>query len=96
MGTLTEELVCPHCGLMNDYMVERKENNDVCTCNGCGKFIKNKPYSKPALYFGKYAGQPIEDYENSQVSYLQWVRSNDKLWVKLSPRVQAAILNRLP
>jgi hypothetical protein len=90
-----DDIVCKNCGLINDYRVERKANNDVATCNGCGKFIKNIPYSKPALFFGKYAGKPIENYENGEVSYLKWVRNTPGIWDKQAERIKDAILKRI-
>jgi hypothetical protein len=65
-----EDIVCKHCGLINDYRTERKANNHCAYCNGCGEFIKNIPYAEPALYVGKYKGKPISEIED--IGYLKW------------------------
>ena len=90
-----ETIVCQHCGVIDNYSVERKANNDVATCKSCGKHIKNIPYSKPALYYGKYAGIAIENYTNDMLKYLRWVRNNPDHFNKLSSRIQDAINIRL-
>lgn len=90
-----ETIICKHCGLIDDFTVTRKANNDVATCNGCGMFIKNIPYSPLAFFFGKYAGKPIADFTGAELYYLRWARNNTELWPKLSRRLQDAILIRL-
>lgn len=89
------DIICKQCGSIDDYSVERKANNNVATCNGCGRFIKNIPYSEPALYFGKFKGKPIKDFEGKEIEYLYWVRNNPDIWCKLNARTADAILMRL-
>ena len=91
-----EDIVCRKCGTINEYRVERKANNDVATCTACGSFIKNIPYSPPALYFGQFKGKPIEQYETKrELDYLYWIRNHKEIWPKLNARTQEAINLRL-
>ena len=92
-----EDIICRQCGSVNDYKTEMKSNQNVATCNGCGSFIKNIPYQLPSLYFGKYKGKSIKDYETpDEVNYLHWIRNNPEIWnVKLNQRTRDAINLRL-
>lgn len=71
---MSNQLTCPRCGTSN-YTTELKANNLVATCEN-GHFIKNLPYSEPALYFGKYKGKKVAEIED--VGYLKWVIQNTK------------------
>ena len=51
-----------------------KSGQKTATCNGCGKYIKNIPYSEPTLYFGKYAQTKIS--EINDLGYLEWLIKN--------------------
>jgi len=68
------EVICPNCGLVNDYTITTKANNSVCTCNGCGKFLGNKPKdtSGQTFPFGKYKGRLIKDVAIEDLPYLLW------------------------
>lgn len=91
-----EEIICKHCGCVDDYTTEMKSNQNVATCNGCGTFIKNIPYQAPALYFGKYKGLAIKNYlSRDHVNYLYWIRNNPEIWSKLNVRTKEAINLRL-
>ncbi len=67
-------VICPACGLVNDYTVTEKSNNSVCTCNGCGKFLGNKPKDITGLRmpFGKYKHRLIKDVALLDLPYLSW------------------------
>lgn len=85
-----KEVVCTSCGSINDYTITEKSNQRVCTCNGCGKFLGNKPkdnydVKNQRMPFGKYQGEVI--YQMIDLNYLRWVRDN----CKLSGGVLAAI-----
>ena len=92
-----EDIVCKNCGTVDDYTLEMKSNQNVATCNGCGKFIKNVAYNPPALYFGKYSGKAIKDYFTpDEVNYLHWIRNNPDIWDhKINQRTRDAINLRL-
>lgn len=71
-------VICIACGLINDYTIEVKSNQRVCTCNGCGKFLGNKPkenvnVNNIVMPFGKYITQ-IND-----LNYLRWLLKNVEL-----------------
>ena len=68
------EVICPSCGLVNDYTITEKANNSVCTCNGCGKFLGNKPKDITGLRmpFGKYKNRLIADVAKEDIPYLLW------------------------
>lgn len=72
MSNNNNPLICPRCQSSN-YTTELKANNLVATCEN-GHFIKNLPYSEPALYIGKYKGKKIT--EITDVDYLKWVLQN--------------------
>ena len=65
------DIICKKCGSVNDYKTELKNSQNVAHCNGCGKFIKNIPYQKPKMYFGKYKDKFISDI--TDINYLDWV-----------------------
>lgn len=71
---MNNPLICPRCQTSN-YTTELKANNLVATCEN-GHFIKNLPYSEPALYFGKYKGKKLTEIED--VGYLKWVIANTR------------------
>ena len=88
-----ENVICNKCGLINDYRIEIKANNHTAWCNGCGSYIKNIGYSKPALFFGKYAGREIESMTTKdELQYLQWLIRNAK---NLSEKIRIAITSHL-
>ena len=91
----TQNIICTHCGLIDDYTTTVKANNHVATCNGCGSFIKNIPHSKPSLYFGMYKGKPIDEFDGKEIEYLYWVRNHADIWPGLNKRTQDAINLRL-
>ncbi len=68
------EVICPNCGLVNDYTITEKANNNVCTCNGCKTFLGNKPKGHDAcrIPFGKYKDRLIHDIALTDVPYLLW------------------------
>lgn len=68
------EVICPVCGLVNNYNVTEKANNSVCTCNGCGKFLGNKPKTLTGqrMPFGKHKGKLISDVAIIDYTYLLW------------------------
>ena len=69
---------CPECGLVNDYTIENKSGQNVCTCF-CGRFLGNKPketYDVKSIVmpFGKYKGQVISQVND--VPYFRWAYKN--------------------
>jgi hypothetical protein len=86
------KIICNHCGTEEKYRTEKKANNLVAYCLECGRFIKNIPYSEPGLYFGKYSGTKIKDFNTPEhINYLHWLRNTPELWAKQNERVQQAI-----
>lgn len=85
------EVICPACGLVNDYTITEKANNSVCTCNGCDRFLGNKPkdISGQAMPFGKYKGYLIKDVALEDLPYLNWYYRECK--DKLSPNTIASL-----
>jgi hypothetical protein len=74
-------VVCTNCGSVEDYTITRTANNDVCRCNGCDKFLGNKPRPMVSLDevkmpFGKYKGLTIEHISRIDKQYLQWFYDN--------------------
>jgi len=85
-------VICNKCGTIDDFRTEKKSNNLVAYCNGCGFYIKNLPYSEPALYFGKYNGTKIKDFTTPEMmNYLHWALNN----CKLTGNVRKAIVEHL-
>jgi hypothetical protein len=76
------DIICQHCGSINDYRTIMKSNQDTAWCNGCDKFIKNISQGKPpTIYFGKYNGREISSMVTTdEVNYLRWV--TDQNWCK--------------
>ena len=86
------EIICKSCGEIENYRTEKKSNNLVAYCLGCGKFIKNLPYAEPAIYFGKYSGREIKNFDTPElINYLHWCRNTPSVWSRFSERVQQAI-----
>ena len=86
------KIICNHCGTEEKYRTEKKANNLVAYCLECGRYIKNIPYSEPGLYFGKYSGTNIKDFNTPEhINYLHWLRNTPELWAKQNERVQHAI-----
>jgi uncharacterized protein (DUF3820 family) len=83
------EIICKSCGTVNEYRTEKKSNNLVAYCTACGKYIKNIPYSEPALHFGKYNGSKIKDLvQPEEVNYLHWCLANVRLAANLKQAIQ--------
>lgn len=38
-----EKVICYDCNLINDYFITVKLGLNLCRCNGCGKYLGNKP-----------------------------------------------------
>lgn len=74
------DIICQHCGSINDYRTIMKSNQNTAWCNGCDNFIKNIPQGKPPmLYFGKHKGRLIASMtDQEEVNYLKWVL--DQSW----------------
>ena len=86
------DIVCNNCGSVNDFRTEKKANNLVAYCLGCGRYIKNIPYSAPSLYFGKYKNTKIKDFTTPEMmNYLHWALYN----CKLTGNVRDAIITHL-
>jgi hypothetical protein len=69
------DIICQHCGSINDYSSIMKSNQLTAWCNGCDKFIKNISQGKtPQLYFGKYIGREIASMTSAEeLRYLKWL-----------------------
>ncbi len=73
------EVICSGCGLVEDYTITQKGHQRVVTCNGCNKFLGNKPkdsYDVKSIRmpFGKYKDQIIAQVND--VEYFRWVLKN--------------------
>lgn len=78
---------------MDEYRTEKKANNLVAYCTSCGSYIKNIPYTIPAIHFGKYKGTKIRDFTTPEmINYLHWILNND---VKVSKTVLMEIHEHL-
>ena len=87
------EIVCKKCGLVNDYRTELRQNQKTAWCNGCDSYIKNIPYQKPKMYFGKYKGLVIEQMTLPEHrNYFNWLLQTD---IKLNERTKEAINKQL-
>ena len=84
-----EDVICTKCGLVNDYVVQLKANNQVAYCNGCGAYIKNIPHAEPTFYVGKYKLKPVSQIED--MGYLKWALKE----MKLSHHMRSAIEKRI-
>ena len=67
---MEKDVVCQHCGLINDFRTIMKNGQKTAWCRGCDSFIKNIPYAPPMFYFGKYKGTKIS--ECTDIQYLYW------------------------
>lgn len=94
---MSEKVTCLRCGSVDDYHIIEKSGQKTAYCNGCGKYIKNIPYSKKlCFYFGKYKGVNFTEFNTPQhMAYLQWVKSNPDIWNDLKPNIQEAVNQRL-
>lgn len=89
------EIICQRCGSVNDYRTEMKAHNLVAYCNGCGNYIKNIPYAKPRMPWGKFKDEIIELMDTPEkIRYLHWLRGSD-FWSKLSAAYKDAINKRI-
>lgn len=84
-----KDVICLNCGSINDYWTEFKSGQQVATCNGCDKYIKNVSYQLPKFYVGKYKGEAINSVTDLQ--YLKWFLD------KTNPKgaTKDAIINRI-
>ena len=71
------DIICKKCGSINNFRTEKKSNNLVAYCLDCGAYIKNIPYAPPRMYFGKYKGVLISDFNTPQmINYLHWLKNS--------------------
>jgi len=79
---IPKQVICRNCGSIDDYWTEFKNGQQVATCNGCNKYIKNIPYQLPKFYVGKYKGETISS--NTDLNYLKWFleKTNPKANIK--------------
>ena len=73
-----EDIVCQHCGVVNDYDTNFRTfrngtRHKEAICNSCGKHIKFVKQDKPRTYipFGKYKGS--HTYQVNDDKYLKWL-----------------------
>ena len=68
-------VICKNCGLVNDYQIKETNGQQVCTCNGCGTFLGNKPreynYRSIVIPFGQYKDTLVSECED--LKYLNWM-----------------------
>ncbi len=87
--------ICTACGTQEEYRIIKKANNQCCYCHHCNKFIGNKPYDDPKLYFGKYKGKPLKDFETpEEISYLNWIYKTE-IFDKLSTAARDIIEEKI-
>lgn len=89
-----DKITCTHCGSVDDYTTTMKSNNKVATCNACGRYIKNIPYSPEAIFhFGRYKDMKVADLVGKEdLSYLEWFLANVQ---KASPKMKVAISKQI-
>lgn len=70
---------CKHCGLIDDFRIIRKSNQDTAWCNGCDASMGNAPQGgEPTLYVGKYKGRTIKSMITpDEVGWLKWFIKQD-------------------
>ncbi len=69
------DITCQHCGLCNDYYVQKSGPHNSAYCNGCGQYIKHVPQNNEIkiVPFGKYKGREISSMRSDEeLRYLQW------------------------
>lgn len=87
------EVICKKCGLVNDFRTVTKSNQKTAWCNGCDSYIKNIPYQKPKMYFGKYKGLYVHEMVLPEHrSYFDWLLQSD---FKINQRLKDAIIKQL-
>jgi len=66
-------VICKHCGIVDDYYIIKKSNQDTAWCNGCDRYIKNLPQGNPPeLHFGKYKDKLISNMiSKEETDYLK-------------------------
>ena len=70
-----ENIFCPHCGLVGDFMIKKTDFNISYVCFGCEKsFNVIQKDIVPKMPFGKYKKTPIAEITN--LKYLLWVQKN--------------------
>lgn len=69
------DIICQHCGSINNYRTVMKSNQNTAWCNDCDGFIKNISQGKsPQLHFGKYSGRLISTLiSEEELKYLNWL-----------------------
>ena len=70
-----QDIICQHCGNINDYRTIMKTNQLTAWCNGCDGFIKNIAQCKPPqIFFGRYKDRFISTLTSKEeVEYLKWL-----------------------
>jgi len=91
-----DEIICTNCGSINDYKIVRQITFIKIYCNGCNKFIQNYSDHEPTLYFGKYFGTKIINFNTKDhKDYLIWCRRTPDIWGKFTPKLRDAINDKL-
>lgn len=88
-----EKVICYDCNLINDYFITVKLGLNICRCNGCGKYLGNKPNTEKEererienlnkdeplwiMPFGQYKGQEISKIDDPE--YFEWLIKESKI-----------------
>jgi len=88
------DIICTHCGVLNEYKTIMKNNQNTAWCTCCGSYIKNIPYSNEnVLHFGKYKGRKIKSMlHKDEANYLHWLLKSE---IKLSSSLKESIIKHL-
>ena len=79
------EIICKHCGLVNDYTERPVGPHLSAYCNGCDRFVKHLPQNIPMMiYFGKYKGRYVSSmHDKDEIQYLEWTLTLSNITEKL-------------
>ena len=69
-----KDVVCKHCGTINEYYTIEKGIHKMAFCNHCKKWITNIGYDDPLrIYFGKYKCMTIKEIYVADIGYIRWL-----------------------
>lgn len=92
---MENNVVCPKCGLINEYRTEPAGVHTKAICNGCNSYIKFLPQGNPpTIHFGKYSGIEISTMvSEEEIKYLHWMLGENKFKGKLKTDIESHLMS---
>lgn len=66
-----EEIVCKRCGSL-EHIIKELPPHRQAICKHCGNYIKNIQQDNPVIWFGKYNGLKLSEFNTKD--HCDWLR----------------------